>query len=160
MTDCLLCGRAARLRFRARDFERPKATTVYRLNWCDACDFGRLEGNFTPAEVSEFYPSNYYTHAAVGSTFGAQQFLQKVRLHLAWRVDKGVRFCPAEMPPGKTVCDLGCGHGGDLRRFKQAGYETLGVEPDPLAREAAKDAGEILAGTAESIPPQLAGRRF
>ena len=47
-----------------------------------------------------------------------------------------------------------------MLEFKQAGYEVVGIEPDAAAREVATKAVEVLAGTAEALPDEVAGRRF
>jgi hypothetical protein len=53
--NCRLCGRATQLLFAARDHARPQDGTVYELQWCDACEFGRIAGNFSPERVRDFY---------------------------------------------------------------------------------------------------------
>jgi SAM-dependent methyltransferase len=75
-------------------------------------------------------------------------------------MDSGVRFHPSEIKYGRTVCDVGCGNGNDLRLFKELGYKTIGIDPDPSAREAAKDSGDIFPGTAENLPKELVGKKF
>lgn len=63
MPNCLLCSSQMRYLFAAKDYARPEDQKVRTLHWCDACEFGRLEGAFTPQEIASFYPSDYYTHA-------------------------------------------------------------------------------------------------
>lgn len=151
MPNCLLCGTPNRFLFSARDYATDDQTHR-ALNWCDRCSFGRLDGDFTPEQIGSFYPPGYYTHVAGHEPGGSSSFLNRLLVHLAWRMDAGKSFHPSELPPGKTVCDIGCGNGGELRRFKLAGYRATGVDPDPKARTAAADAGDILIGTAEDLP--------
>jgi ubiquinone/menaquinone biosynthesis C-methylase UbiE len=40
--------------------------------------------------------------------------------------------------PGATVLDVGCGTGEYLRRYKELGFEPMGLEPAPSMREAAQ----------------------
>src|SRR5207237_6349721 len=57
---------------------------------------------------------------------------------------------------GARICDLGCGHADYLRQFKALGFDVVGVEPDPDAREQANAAGvKVLDGTAESPPEHM-----
>ena len=159
MPHCFLCGGATRFLFSSRDYARPDDCNTYKVNWCDVCDFGRLEGDFTPQTVQCFYPSNYYTH---NSACGAQREpsrLERLRQNIAWRFDGGVDFAPSEVT-GESICDLGRGAGAHLRRFKRLGKKTVGVDPDPLACNAARDAGDIFNGTAESLPAEISGRKF
>ena len=49
----------------------PPIVKERKLNWCACCDFGRLEGDFSPSEVSTFYPNDYYTHSVGSSESGS-----------------------------------------------------------------------------------------
>ncbi|MDR2013344.1 MAG: class I SAM-dependent methyltransferase, partial [Rhodanobacter sp.] len=141
--NCLLCNSPTRFRFTHDHFN---------LYWCEYCDFGRLAGDFTPEQVGVFYPENYYTHKKTSDQQGKKlSLLDRAMLHLAWRCDSGANINPSETT-GKSVCDIGCGNGSNLRKFQQAGYRTIGVEPDPRARTVASDAGHIFSGTAEDLP--------
>ena len=142
--NCLLCGSHARHLFSSKDH--------FELWWCDACEFGRLQGDFTPEQVAGFYSEDYYTHKSGGKSFGPLSFRDKLLLRFAWSCDQGKDFDPSELTLGKTVCDIGCGNGDVLRKFKAAGYSTVGIDPDRSARKAAADAGTIYAGTAEDMP--------
>lgn len=156
--NCIICSGQTRLLFSTKD--RASAGEVRALRWCDTCDFGRLDGDFTPQTIASFYPENYYTHFAAPRHAGRMSPLERLRVHLAWRFDDGKPLNPAEIGAGRTVCDLGCGNGSDLRLFAEHGYRATGIDPDPKARAAAMTAGEILAGTAEDLPAGLAGRTF
>jgi len=164
MINCLLCGQPATLLFRARDYRRPDDPKEWPLYWCDQCRFGRLAGDITPQEVATFYPPDYYTHGAPTKADAALSFLDRLRVHLAWRFDAGVALDPGEVarPHGRSpkFCDLGCGSGAQLGKFKSAGYDVIGVEPDPRARVVAEKMGEAVDGTAENIPAKVAGMRF
>jgi SAM-dependent methyltransferase len=151
-------------RFRARDYRRPADPQERELFWCDRCKYGRLMGHFKPSEIASFYPSSYYTHGPQQPPGGHVPFADRLRIHLAWRLDNGVPLRPGEIPARRTgpltCCDLGCGSGEQLRLFRDAGYQVVGVEPDPAARTIARTVGEVLDGTAESIPAPIARRLF
>jgi len=89
--------------------------------------------------------------------------LDRLRVHLAWKTDLGQVLTPSEVTPSQPVpsmCDIGCGGGQTMAAFKQAGYEVVGIEPDPAARALASKVGKVFEGTAESLPVELAGREF
>jgi len=153
--------------FSARDYRRPTDRTEYLLNWCYKCEFGRLDGDFTPNAVQDFYNVAYYTHVPVKvipntGTSDERSFWERLRCNLAWRTDYGVPFEAAELgdPNGRTVCDIGCGNGDNLHVLSNAGFQVTGVEPDENARFLAKSFAEVFDGTAEQLPPQVQGKRF
>lgn len=152
MVRCLICGSTPHPLFSSRDHSRPKVTTEFQVVWCDACQFGRIAGDFSPEQIAEFYPTTYYTHSSTTPDPGPWSFAEKVLVHLAWCTDRGVNFGPSEVT-GTSVCDIGCGNGYNLRQLSAAGFtKRVGIEPDEAARLQAKDAGVIFPGTAEDLP--------
>ena len=164
MATCFLCGTEMAPRFQTRDHLRPDCLTEYSLEWCAGCEFGRIAGEFTKEDVAEFYREDYYTHVAPGdSAHASMPLLDRLRVHLAWRADRGVDLSPSEVARPKaapSLCDVGCGSGQAMAVFRQAGYEVIGIEPDAAARALAQKTGDVLAGTAESPPDAIAGKQF
>lgn len=164
MATCFLCETPMVPRFRTRDHMRPEVLTEFQVDWCDACDFGRVAGTFTPEEVADFYTENYYTHVTAGELDKpSMPLLDRLRVHLAWRTDRGVDLSPSEVEPVQllpTLCDVGCGSGQAMTTFKKAGYDVVGIEPDPSARALAAQIGRVYEGTAEALPADLEGREF
>jgi len=161
MEKCLLCGSETSKRFAARDFFHPEITKEHLLNWCQNCNFGRLQGDFTPIEVSTFYPNEYFTHGVAEAALPPPTFLERLRTHMAWRRDKGQDFKPEEiLGDVRSACDLGCGSGDHLKALHAKGCEVVGVEPDPKARAIAGKICTVFDGTAEDLPEQVAGRDF
>ncbi len=149
-----------RLRFSAVDPARPEDPTKWPLYWCYPCSFGKLDGEFTPERVATFYPPNYYTHGSRSAPCELS-LLDRARIHLAWRLDHGRNFGPSELPAtSMSICDIGCGSGGFLRIFNDAGYAACGIEPDPTARRLALDFAPTYAGSAENLPPEINGKLF
>jgi SAM-dependent methyltransferase len=164
MATCLLCGTQMVPRFQARDHLRPQVSTQYSIEWCASCEFGRVAGSFTPADVATFYTPDYYTHVTSGESGKASMhLLDRLRVHLAWRTDRGVDLSPAEVEwvtTAPSLCDVGCGSGQAMSAFKHAGYDVVGIEPDRAARALAVKVGEVFEGTAEAVPAEIAGRKF
>jgi SAM-dependent methyltransferase len=164
MASCFLCGAAMSPRFKTRDHLRPETSTEYSLEWCAPCAFGRIAGQFTPADVTQFYTADYYTHVAPAQAGHlSMPLLDRLRVHLAWRTDRGIAMSPnevAHLNPAQSMCDVGCGSGQAMAAFKAAGHAVIGVEPDPQARQLAANVGPVFAGTAEQLPDAIAGRKF
>jgi len=164
MATCFLCGTEMAPRFKARDHLRADDLTEYSLEWCADCEFGRIAGEFTPDGVAAFYTGDYYTHVAQGGAGqGSIRLLERLRMHAAWRADRGVDLSPAELSllkSPRSLCDVGCGSGQSMAAFRQAGFEVVGFEPDPAARALAQKTGEVFEGTAEALPYAIAGRQF
>jgi SAM-dependent methyltransferase len=151
-------------RFHARDHLRPQVSTEYQLDWCAGCAFGCIAGNFTPAMVSDFYTEGYYTHVASGTEQETKRrMLDRIRVHLAWRTDRGIDLSPREVQRAHnlpTLCDVGCGSGQAMSAFRSAGYDVVGIEPDAAARRLAEQTGTVYEGTAETLPDAITGRAF
>ena len=137
--------------FAATDYRRPAAADIFRVYWCRACAYGTVAPSPTPAEVERFYQVDYYTHAMRPAPDGGYSFAERLRLHLGWRLDRGLMLEPAELGPPGTLLDIGCGDGTNMARFRGAGFDVTGVEPDAAARATASRYGAVLAGTAESF---------
>ena len=122
-------------------------------------------------EVSGFYDlADYYTHKAntngkVGRN-SDESFLDRVRMHLSWRLDKGEDLSPndsvALLKGGSfSMLEVGCGNGGNMSGFLAQGFSVVGVEPDKNAIEAAKESNLIVyEGTAEELPRTILGNKY
>lgn len=157
--NCPLCAGPVRRLFEARDHRQPQLPTVYRVAWCDACGYGRIAATLAPDEVAGFYQVDYYTHSAAAASSARGGLLERVRTHLAWRLDRGEDFSPGEVGPPGRIVDIGCGAGVNMARLHAAGFDVVGIEPDPAARAVASRYGLVHAGAAED-PPASAGQGF
>ena len=150
------------------DWRRPDAGGAYHLFWSPRARFGQLYPRPSPAEVASFYDIDYYTHDGVHESEAEPPayFLERLRVHLAWRADRGSDLGAARLRallPGRSpaVLDLGCGDGELLADLAKAGCETVGVEPDGAARRVAAGRWlEVYAGTAERLPSEVSERWF
>ncbi len=166
---CELCGNAPELEHRIEaDPHRPEAEERWELHWCGDCAYGALWPRPEPEEAATFYAiPDYYTHSCGGGWAPQPQTLfDRVRIHLAWRLDRGVPLnheaLRAQFDKDRpTLVEIGCGSGGDLEKFAGLGFDTLGIEPDAAARAAIAERGyDAIDGTLESLPPELEERRF
>lgn len=167
---CLLCGNRTFIKFAVPcDYRKPGKPANYRVYWCHECDYGFVWERPSWDEIAEAYVlEDYYTHHvsyAAKSDNGAS-FLDRIRFHISWRLDSGEPLAPAEIGelldgPGLSICEIGCGNGSNLAKFQAAGFSVSGIEPDPLAREAAKNVtDQIFDGTAEQLPEKIADRKY
>jgi len=147
------------------DHRRPADRRAFRLYWCDACDLGQLQPRPSQAEADAFYDIRYCTHVtdeeAAASSGAERSLLGRLRVRLAWAVDRGTHLDAAlvhHLLGGKPsdVLDLGCGNGGLLAALRERGHRGVGVEPDPVARGMAAARGlDVRAGHADAPPATL-----
>ena len=150
------------------DWRRPLAKESFEIYWRDRDSFGQIIPRPEPWEVARFYEvETYYTHgAAETGRSGRESFLARLVFHLAWRMDRGIdtddNWWLSQLGnEPRDVLEIGCGNGSTLQRLSRLGHNCLGIEPDPLARAAARQSGvDVLEGTAESLPEQVANRQF
>src|SRR5262249_29628220 len=65
------------------------------------------------------------------------------------RIDAQFRWLP-KPDPGQTLLDVGCGNGDFLRTAREAGWRTLGLDPDQKACDVARKSGlDIIQGGLE-----------
>ena len=167
---CPLCGSGASLRFSVPcDWRKPDIAQTYSVYWCHPCDYGQIWERPTAEEITGFYQlDTYYTHDGGDASGDAPRpsILDKLRVHIAWRLDSGTDLSPDEalsrLPKKKlSVCEIGCGNGNNLKQFAEHGFTVYGVEPDPSSRAIAQETfEEIYEGTAEELPEPIASQKY
>jgi 2-polyprenyl-3-methyl-5-hydroxy-6-metoxy-1,4-benzoquinol methylase len=135
---------------------------------CDSCQYGSVYPLPQPTDVPDFYRiEKYYTHG--DSHFddpGSTSLMDRIRMHLAWRLDHGkprsAAWIRSILPTSaRTVCDIGCGSGALAAALADMGYIVTGVEPDPQTlAHVIRDKIEVVAASAENCTEPLAGRHF
>lgn len=168
--QCPLCGQAMQPWLTLpTDWRRPKQSGRIDIAWCDACDFGSLAPRPHVDEIAGFYQvDEYYTHAHDADAGNAEDraLMNRLRVRLAWQFDRGTQldrawFRRRYFDRQVRFCDIGCGAGGLLDIIKKAGYEAIGVDPDPAARKWATELGlTVVEGMAEQLPDSILNERF
>jgi SAM-dependent methyltransferase len=166
---CELCQERMRLwRMVPTDCKKAEHNEHNELYWCDSCEYGAVQPLPSNSEIAKFYElEQYYTqgdsHFEAG---GRRNFLDRVREHLAWRLDRGNPLRAEsvhETLGGKPsyILDLGCGSGQLTADLKALGHEVVGVEVDARAVSRNQDSAfPVFAGTAEAPPRLLARESF
>lgn len=157
LSHCSICQGGMQHLFETNDYRRPNHSTIYAVVWCMRCMYGKIAAEFVPEQVARFYDIEYYTHGAPNTSTSPHSFLERVRNHAAWRFDKGCDFSPAEIGRSGRLLDIGCGSGRNMSKLKAAGFNVVGVEPDPNARNVAAQFGAVYSGTAEAPPVEVGG---
>ena len=166
---CPICNGEMSYRFSAScDHFKPKTKQEYKVYWCPECDHGQIWERPSKEEVAEFYNfEGYYTHKAENEKKGTEtSFFDKLRLHLAWRLDNSDGYCRdnvEEFVQGKNleICEIGCGNGQNLIKFQNKGFTVWGIEPDADARELALESlTNIFDGTVDNLPQAITDRKF
>ena len=174
---CLLCSGPMILRYELpRIWHQPAGTNRYAVCWCDNCEFGLLLPRPSQKDLDTFYDEQYFARYARQSkdryqgqtdhTPDCPTFLDRIRVHAAWRFDRGRELDARSLsavvgPPPLSVCDIGCGIGGMLADLNAMGYQTVGVEADPAALQMTASKGiDVFSGYAEALPEQVNRQSF
>lgn len=172
ISPCAICDNKASQLFTAScDYRKPKNPVPYDVHWCFSCNYGQVWNRPTKEDVTGFYDlDEYYTHSAnkndSESSNNEKLLFDRLRTHLAWRLDTGNEITPNEATSlldgdSLTMLEIGCGSGVALSRFNAGGFSVVGVEPDPKARDAARSSGlSVYEGTAEELPEVVSNQKF
>jgi 2-polyprenyl-3-methyl-5-hydroxy-6-metoxy-1,4-benzoquinol methylase len=118
-----------------------------------------VAGSFTPEQVAEFYPMDYYTHT-LSAPPDSLSLVQRALVHLAWRLDYGVPFSADEIPSGSSACDIGCGNGSAIPVLQRKCRRVVGIDPDEDALKQAVRFSPVFKGTAEDLPAEILAEKF
>lgn len=162
---CQICGFAIPSRYTIPAVSRWGCDSDFHVYWCKNCDAGFLLPRPSYELLESFYSSQYFADYGK-ATAVEESLLDRIRVNLAWRFDRGVRIGPSRMEAisqsrSATVCDLGCGNGVLLGRLRDHGFQVIGIEPSPFARGEVETKGiKVYEGTAEVLPDSIAESPF
>ena len=171
---CILCGDPGASLYsglRDRLFEAPG---FWSLRCCAACRLAWLDPRPAPQDVGKLY-ARYLTHgagerdldlarAALAASLGVEPQAAGPAQRLWGRLLSRLPFwrdlCVGQalgcghllkgLPRGRLL-EVGCGDGSSLSLMRDLGWEAFGVEPDPVAAQAARRVHglEVFTGTLE-----------
>ena len=139
----------------AKNFRETAHGAIYR---CRGCGVGFIHPRPSPDTTAGFYKLDaYYTQGASHMAEVQSTFLDRLRTHLAWRLDNSERLvdvlCRA-LPPSGVVIDIGCGAGVLVAELTSRGHRAIGVERDSTAVSRGSDM-DVREGSAEQLPEDL-----
>ena len=155
---CLCGGQMAPWLHMPVDAKKNEPTAYSTVLKCEQCGLGSLSPLPDADTIPDFYVlDRYYTHGEGHIEAVPTTVADKLLIKAAWLADRSDPFEPEKIAqslrPGARICDLGCGDAAYLQQFMALGFDVLGVDPDPSARERAAQAGvTVLEGTAEDLP--------
>jgi len=136
--NCQICGNSKFSEFlKCKDHFLSKE--LFTLVKCNSCGFVFVNPKPENEQLHKYYDSpEYISHS--GTKKGIVNFIyNKVRNFTHKRKVNLV----TEYSNGKSILDIGCGSGELLNLFKENKWETLGIEPNPKARDFAKSSYNI-----------------
>lgn len=106
---------------------------TFHLRRCRVCTLVYTEDAPSRGSIAPYYRSEAYVSHTDSSKGLVNWLYHRVRLFTV----AGKRRMAAKSVAGRTgrVLDYGCGTGAFLAAMRDAGWEALGLEPDPVARE-------------------------
>jgi len=149
------------------DVKSDRDTDFGKLYWCPDCRLGFVDPLPEEEQIGAHYDlAAYYTQGGSHMPRVSPGILDRVITKAAWTFDHAENIPPlpdvlAGSARSGRALDIGCGNGKMLADLAARGFETVGVEPDPKAREVARQKGsEVHDGTAEHLPAEIAGQTF
>lgn len=117
--------------------------------------------------MAEHYKiDDYYTHnssdvSALSKPPLLFRIINKIAIFFDKSAGSAVQYAKDNLPPGSMILDLGAGGGRSLLQLKEAGYNVMGVEPDPNSAALAENFQvPVYQGTGEDIPEPVKNQRF
>ena len=125
----------------ARDWHYGNKGT-FRVERCEDCTLMFLNPMFTDQELTAFYPDDYYAYQ---NHFESHPVKETIKRLLGLTIQTRD---PKFAQPG-NILDVGCGSGWFLRRMRDQGWQTFGVEVSSSAVRVGREKGglDIFCGT-------------
>lgn len=147
-TNCPVCGSTNfREILQAKDYT--VSGKVFRISHCDMCQHRFTNPIPSQDEIGPYYKSeNYVSHTNTSKGL-INGLYQAVRRHTLKRKRNLIRRMTGKEKG--SLLDVGCGVGAFLNTMHGAGWECLGLEPDPDARSVAQSDFGIIARPTEDL---------
>ena len=129
------------------DLNYSTSTSAHSIFNCPRCGIAFTTPELSETQLAAAYPRNYHVWG------GSLAWLGKKRRDLlrttAWLSGSGTYatlFYPDVIEPRRfglpaRVLEVGCGNGAGLAVLREAGWDAVGVEPDPQAASRARSKG-------------------
>jgi SAM-dependent methyltransferase len=133
---CYLCGnQRSRLLFSSPDIVHHSNDNLFSWHQCPSCGLIYLKPRPAPDEMAFYYPEDYALfRSAMQQRRWWQPSLWMDRRDINRRCKSAMRLCASGY-----VLDVGCGTGEFLATMRQHGWETVGLEPNEVAANYARD---------------------
>jgi SAM-dependent methyltransferase len=168
-SKCPGCCRESAVRYRLPNiWHQPAGTQPYEIRWCEECDLGFLDPRPSAEDLSLFQETRERFRVTALEQSSPRDFVEKVRMHLAWRVGHGragqidAKRIHSLLGDGPTsICVLGYGDLDLLVQLRDLGHQVFGIEPNERRRLDARAKGlELWPGSAEDLPIQATETAF
>lgn len=137
MVECPGCG-SLLLDPRPTPAALPKAYGSYYTHQPPLAENAVLQGRGLLKSIARAYLARRYRIGVAGPKWMVMLAL------LAWPLRQQLDYHLRHLPRGGgRLLDLGCGSGGFLQRAGEAGWEVVGVEPDPTAASVARQSSHV-----------------
>jgi len=134
--NCICCNEdSTKILFEVKDENHE----VFNIVKCRNCGLVFLNPRPTKQEIKNYYPSNYYTHKIKIEQPNLRSKIYGNYIRLFGNLMDWPEALK-DLPKG-NVLDVGCGNGKLLKELKEKGWETYGVDVDPLATKQARKLG-------------------
>lgn len=147
ISNCPLCGYASF--WEIKDFDFKDRSEIFdfldfpnRFSYwsiCKQCGLLFQNPRAEPEKIIEVYQSGIYRQGKEYKESFFTDRMEKPQLHLKWALKNGLSN--ARKPVSSL--DVGAGHGGAVKAFKDMGYNASGLEIDPSLCETAKERYEV-----------------
>ena len=136
---CQICGSAIPPRYTIPAARRWGSESDFHVHWCATCDAGFLLPRPSRELLETLYTNQYFSEYGKAVAV-PRSVLDRVRVKLAWLVDRGVPLGPRHIEAisqsrSAKICDLGCGNGTLLADLQAHGFQVVGIEPSSFGAE-------------------------
>jgi SAM-dependent methyltransferase len=126
----------------------------FRVDQCSACGLGMTVPQLSPAELNSWYPCEYYGPNNLRFHPAIEWLLRRLHGGIAQAILESW-----DAASGRAL-DIGCGRGWTLAAFRDAGWQTVGVERSGESSAFARERLGLDVRTSGFEPQDFAGQTF